>query len=226
MTSYHKALCSILEKSLVDNIWRRLEDNFYLNLGLKDIINKNKTMKQIGLFGLTAILLSLIACGETTQKNVESVIPAGWKTMDESGFSIQYPDSFELNKSGQMGMTFILLSKQTSPQDLFRENVNLIIQDLAGQNINLDRYVEISEGQIKTMITNGNIIDSKRIKTSDSEFQKVIFTGTQGQFNLKFEQYYWIVKQKAYVLTMTCEINQFDNYKEIGEKIMNSFRIK
>jgi hypothetical protein len=187
---------------------------------------KNKTMKQIKLFGLAAIFFSLIACGQTTQKNVQSEILNDWKTMDETGFTIQYPDSLELNKSGQLGMTFILLSKQTSQQDLFRENVNLIIQDLAGQNINLDKFVEISEGQIKTMITNGNIIESKRIKTSDSEFQKVIYTGTQGQFNLKFEQYYWILKQKAYVLTLTCEINQFDKYQEIGEKIMNSFKIK
>jgi len=27
-------------------------------------------------------------------------------------------------------------------------------------------------------------------------------------------------------LTLTCEQNQFDNYKEIGERIMNNFKIK
>ncbi|MBK8807831.1 MAG: hypothetical protein IPO21_14755 [Bacteroidales bacterium] len=195
-------------------------------MGLNNIMIKNKTMKKIKLFGLTSIFFSLIACGQTTQKNVQSDIPDDWKTIDESFFTIQYPDSFELNKSGQMGMSFILLSKQTSQQDLFRENVNLIIQDLTGQNINLDKYVEISEGQIRTMITNGNIIESKRIKTDDLEYQKVIYTGTQGQFKLKFEQYYLIVKQKAYILTLTCETNQFDKYQAIGEKIMNSFKIK
>lgn len=187
---------------------------------------KNNKMKLIKLFGLSAIFFSLIACGQTAQKDVQLNIPNDWKTIDESGFTIQYPDSFELNKSGHMGTTFILLSKQTSQQDLFRENVNLIIQDLTGQNINLDKYVEISEGQIKTMITNGNIIESKRMKTVDKEYQKVIFTGTQGQFNLKFEQNYWIVKQKVYVLTLTCEIDQFDEYQAIGEKIMNSFKIE
>ena len=183
-------------------------------------------MKQIKLIGLTTLFISLLACGQTTQKNVQSDIPNNWKTINEKGYMIQYPDSFDLNTSGQMGMSFILLSKQASQQDLFRENVNLMIQDLTGQNIDLDKYVEISEGQIKTMITNGNIIESKRIKAGDSEFQKVVYTGVQGQFNLKFEQYYWIVKSKAYVLTLTCELNQFDKYKEVGEKIMNSFKIK
>ena len=193
---------------------------------MKHITINKRTMKQIKLFGLTSLFISLIACGQTTQKSVPADIPNNWKAINESGYMIQYPDSFDLNTSGQMGMTFILLSKQTSQQDLFRENINLLIQDLTGQNIDLDKYVEISEGQIKTMITNGNIIESKRIKAADSEFQRVIYTGVQGQFNLKFEQYYWIVKSKAYVLTLTCEFNQFDKYNEVGEKIMNSFKIK
>ncbi|MEJ5245648.1 MAG: hypothetical protein WHV28_08080 [Bacteroidota bacterium] len=189
-------------------------------------MTKNKIMKQIKLFGVTAIFFSLIACGQTTPKNVQSDIPNDWKTIDEFNFTIQYPDSFELINSGLMGTTFILFSKQTSQQDLFLENINLIIQDLTGLNINLDKYVEISEAQVKTLITNGNIIESKRIEMGDSEYQKVIYTGTEGQYNLKFEQYYWIIKQKAYVLTLTCELNQFDKYQAIGEKIMNSFKIK
>ncbi len=189
-------------------------------------MDNNKTMKQIKLILLTAIFFSLIACGQKTQKIMQSDIPNDWKTINESGFTIQYPDSFELNKSGQMGISFILLSKQTSQQDLFRENINMVIQDLTEQNIDLNKYVEISEGQIKTMITNGNIIESKRVKADDSEFQKIVYTGVQGQFNLKFEQYYWVVNGKAYVLTLTCEISQFDKYKEVGEKIMNSFKLK
>lgn len=182
-------------------------------------------MKQIKLSVLISLLGILIAFGQTTQKRVQADVPDHWKVINDPGYMIQYPDTFELNKQGQMGTSFILLSKQVSQQDMFRENVNLIIQDLKGQNIDLNKYVEISESQIKTMITNANIIDSKRIKTGDSEFQKVIYTGVQGQFNLKFEQYYWIVKGMAYVLTLTCELNQFDKYKEVGEKIMDSFKI-
>jgi len=81
-------------------------------------------MNQIKLFGLTTIFFSLIACGQTTQKNVQSDISSDWKTIDESGFTIQYPDSLELNKSGQMGMTFILLTKQTSQQQTSSESNN------------------------------------------------------------------------------------------------------
>ena len=183
-------------------------------------------MKLIKLFGIAVLFLGLDALGQSPQSTMKTKSSDTWKTFAFNNYSIQYPDSFDLNKSGLMGTCFVLLSKQTSQGDLFRENVNLIIQDLTGKNIGLDKYVAITEGQIKSRMSNGIIIESKRINAGDSEFHKIIYSGTQGQFNLKFEQYYWIIKEKAYVLTLTCELNQFDKYKEVGEKIMNSFRVK
>jgi hypothetical protein len=122
-----------------------------------------------------------------------------------------------------MGTSFVLFSQQSSEQDQFKENVNLIIQDLSEYDLDLDKYVEISEGQIKTMITDGKIIESKRNTRNALDFQKVVYTGKQGVLNLKFEQYYWVEDEKAYVLTFTAEENQFDAYKTTGEKILNSF---
>lgn len=183
-------------------------------------------MRYFRLIGFAAVLLGAVACGQTTQEEKDVDVPDGWKVVNEKEFVIQYPDSFDLDMSGQMGMSLILLSKQVNQQDLFRENINLVIQDLSGQDIDLDKYTEISEEQIKTLITNSNIIESRRVKIDNSEFQKIIYTGTQGQFNLTFEQYYWVVKDSAYVLTLTCEEDQYQIYKDVGEEIIDSFRIK
>ena len=73
--------------------------------------------------------------------------------------------------------------------------------------------------------TEQKIIESKRITTENLNYQKVIYTGEQGMFNLKFEQYYWIVGDKAFILTLTCEESQFDNFQVKGEKVLNSFNI-
>ncbi len=188
-------------------------------------------MRQLKLLGFFALIIAFVTCGQSSQteskiEEVKTETPGNWKTLNESGYSIQYPDTFDLDKSGQMRMSFILLSKQTSQQDLFRENVNLLIQDLSGQNIDLDKYVEISEGQIKTMISDGNLIESKRLTDKNKEFQRVIYTGKQGQFDLKWQQFYWVENEQAYVLTLTCEIDQYDNYVSVGEEIMKTFMIK
>jgi hypothetical protein len=189
------------------------------------VFKNKKKMNQIKLFGLTCLFLCFLSCGQTSQKKDHTIIENGWKSIDENSFSVQYPEKWDMKKSGQMGVCLIFLSKQTSPQDKFRENVNVLIQDLSGKNIDLDKYVEISEEQIKTMITNGKLLESKRLSKNGSEFQKVIYTGEEGIYKLKFEQYYLIKNDKAYVITLTCELDQFDAYKTIGEKILNSFQL-
>ena len=146
-----------------------------------------------------------------------------WKTINDNTYSIQYPDNWELNTEKSMGTSFILFTEQTSSEDKFRENINLIIQNLEGYNLNLDDYVAISEEQISKMVTNGKIIDSKRSNKNNTEFQKVIFTGKQGLFQLKFVQYYFIKDEKAYVLTFTCEEIQYEKYIFITDQILDSF---
>ncbi len=148
-----------------------------------------------------------------------------WKSIKDNDFTIEYPENWELNKSGQMGTKFILFSKLSNSTDKFRENVNLIIQDLTGSNITLDKYVEISENQIRTLVTNGKIIETNRNTEKEFEYHKMIYTGKQGVFDLKFIQYFWVLENKAFVLTFTTEIDEFDNFVQIGKKIMNSFKI-
>jgi len=123
----------------------------------------------------------------------------------------------------QMTPTFFLFSPLSTTQDKFKENVNLVIQDLRNQNMDMDKFVRISEEQIKTMITDGEILESKRMNQNGIDFHRVVFTGRQGLFNLKYEQYYFIEKEKAYILTLTCEAAEFEKYRETGEKIMSSF---
>jgi hypothetical protein len=175
----------------------------------------------------TLLLFTFITCGQTQESNgTAKETKPNWKIFDGTDYSIQYPADWELIQSGQMGTTFILFSPLETSQDKFKDNVNLLIQDLSGHNLDLDKYAEISEGQIKTMITNSTLIESKRIKTGSEEYHRMIYVGDQGMFHLKFEQFYWIKNEKAYVLTLTCEQDKFSDYKEVGEAILNSFTFK
>lgn len=176
------------------------------------------------------LLITLVACGQTSPEkessndNNKGVV--GWKTFKGTNYSVQYPPDWELDQSGQMGTSFVLFSKLENDKDPFKENVNLLVQDLTGHNIDLDKFVEISEGQVKTMITNSTLVESTRMKSSNPEFHKMIYSGDQGIYHLKFEQYFWIINQQAYILTLTCEQTKFSDYKETGEKILNSFLFK
>lgn len=161
-----------------------------------------------------------VSSGKSEIKSTE------WKSLKENKFEIKYPSDWELDKSGFMGSSFYLLSQLSNKKDKFRENIGLMVQDLSGYNLTLDQYTELSESQLKTLITKGKIISSERIKDDKTEYQKIIYKGKQGVFNLMFEQYYWVIDNEAYVLTLTCEKKQFKKYQKFGEEILNSFEIK
>lgn len=174
---------------------------------------------------LTSLLLiPYVAVG---QNNVEQTSnTTNWKSLDHPSYSIKYPSHWELNESGEMGTSLIILSPLESEKDTFRENVNLLIQDLTGLDIDLDQYTKISEDQMKSMFTNYTLIENKRINKNNDEFHKVIYVVDNGFYLLQFEQYFRVSDDKAYVLTFTSEKEKFETYRVTGEKILNSFLLK
>lgn len=183
-------------------------------------------MKKLKLTLLFILFASLASFSQTDKNALVSKTGDLWTSLVEENYSIEYPGSWELNRPGQGGPRFLLFSKLGSAEDTFRENVNLLIQDLQGMDIDLDKYTAISEEQIKTMLEDGNIIESSRQNANGRDFQKVIYRGKYAPYDLKFEQYYWIEGGKAYVLTLTCEVSQYEAFKETGERILDSFRLK
>jgi hypothetical protein len=151
---------------------------------------------------------------------------ADWETINKSAYSIQYPDSFRLEMSEKEGSEFFLFSRKTSDSDLFVENINLGTEDVRGHNISLQRYSEISLKNLFTIVPNLKIIQNETIKTDKGDFQKIVITGEQSGLDLKWQQRVFMNRNEAYVLTMTCEETQYDNYVGIGERIMDTFKLK
>ncbi len=147
-------------------------------------------------------------------------------THSNESFSISYPIDWELKTDGATGVQFYVLSPLTSKEDLFRENVNVLTQDLKGQGIDLAQYASISEGQIPEMIPEGKIFESETKKSKAGTYHRIGFSGIQNDVLLTFLQYYFVKDEKAYVLTLTCEAGEYETYKGQGEKILASFRFK
>jgi hypothetical protein len=172
----------------------------------------------------TAIICSFVlSCTLFSQENSPQ---NNWSTLSNGEYSIQYPSDWELNESGMMGTTFIFLSPVEGETDQFRENVNMVVQDLNGEKVTMDQFVEVTTKQLQNMINDVNIQYSERVEKNGDEFHRMIYTGTQGVYNLKLEQYYFLKNGKFYVLTLTTEIVTFKKFSEIGERILDSFQLK
>ena len=148
------------------------------------------------------------------------------KTHADKDFSIKYPSNWELNSEGKMTTSFVLFAPLESAQDKFKENINLIIQDLSGYNIDLDAYTAISEQQLKKAVVNFKLIESKQIKNEKDTYHHIIYEGEQAGFKLHFQQQYRVKNNKAYVLTFTAELQSVKRFSEVATKILNSFQLK
>jgi len=124
-----------------------------------------------------------------------------------------------------MGPELFVFSPLENQNDKFSENVNVIIQDLAGQNIDLKKYKQITEGQLTNMATDGKIVESSIVKGNKGDYYKIIYSRTQGNFRLKITSLCYIKNDKAYLVTFTSEFDKYDQYNKIGQEILNSFSL-
>jgi serine/threonine-protein kinase len=176
---------------------------------------------------ISALMLLLVSCDEVQDRSQDIADEKDSLSIDNSEFYIRYPSTWTLDRSGEMGSNFILFASPDNDTDDFRENINLMIQNLAGANVDMDKFVEVSENQIKSKaMPNSQLITSERKSLADGEYHKLIYTGDQGIHHLQFEAYCWIKNEKAYVLTFTAEQVEFKNYQSIAESILDSFKLK
>ena len=72
------------------------------------------------------------------------------------------------------------------------------------------------------MIPNSKLISSQFY----DDYHEVVYQGDQNGQQLQFLQHYYVINEKAFVLTYTAEKTDFDRYLEESRKIMDSFKLK
>lgn len=167
------------------------------------------------------LLLIFSSCSDT---NRQIDVSDNWEVFKSDNYSISYPSNWEVK--GSTGFVeFFITSPLDCENDKFSENINLMIQDLSAFEMSMDEFVEVSEKQVKSLLTNGEILVSKRNDDFDLEFHIMVYSGTQGQFELTTKQYLWLLAEKAYILTFSCETDQVKIYNSVSKQIMDSFKI-
>lgn len=147
-----------------------------------------------------------------------------WYTHSNKTYKIDYPMAWKLDTTANnYGVSFFLFAPLENDSDTFRENINLIVQDPGEEKITLEEFVKISTDQIKNMLSASAILRSEKITSGGKEGWKIIYEGNQSKKELKWQQYYWVVDNKAYVLTFTAEQSSYSLFEPVAQRIMESF---
>lgn len=179
---------------------------------LNECINESSTY----LFLLLATMLSAVSAQTT---NVE------WKEYKGEKFRIQYPATWQPDASKTMGADLFLFTPLEGQTDDFRENVNIIIQDLTGQHIDLAKYKEITDQQLKNLANDLEVYESVLENAGGSQSYRVSYSMKQGKYHLRVISRCYIKGEKAYLATFTSEVDAFHQYAAVAVDVLKTFAL-
>ncbi len=138
-------------------------------------------------------------------------------------YSLNYPDSWRADTSKMFGADLFIYSPKLDSLDQFTENVNVYVQDLSGQNYFLSKMGKQSEAQIKNMVTDVEILESRLDSTSTNQYYVLKYRGRQGKFLLTTEQRYFLKNDLGVALTFTVQSGKEEEYRMTSLAILDSF---
>lgn len=145
-----------------------------------------------------------------TSKNgdVNLVLPDKWEVMDQN-----------------LGLDLVALAPAVKPDDLFRQNLNVISIKM-DTPLSLDEYYGYNVESLRELLENFDLENSQNVTIGGSPAKKIVFTHTVGPVNVKVIQYLTIVGKKAYVVTFTADTLSFDKYNQAFDDIAKSVQFK
>ena len=148
------------------------------------------------------------------------------KYKDENqGFSIQYPASWEASTKVE-GTAVIFLSPSEGALDIFRENVNVVIQDLSKNPVDIKEYSETALKQLESAFDTGfQIVESGEARLAKTPAYHVVYLVKSKDIELKIMHVWTVIGLKAYQLTYTALSNKYDENLGKVEKMINSFAV-
>jgi len=142
------------------------------------------------------------------------------------GYSIKYPSTWTMEKNSQ-GASVVFFTALESELDFFKENVNVVIQDISGNPMNIAQYSKLAMDQMAGVFgSNFEIVEKESTYLDDRPAFKIIFLGKGPEFTIKYKVIMAVEDVFAYQITYTSLTSTYDKYVDKVDKIIESFTIK
>ncbi len=184
--------------------------------------------KSLFIFLFAAIILiGNAALSENTtlqEQEGESSVQTQTFVSNDSGYTVEFPEQWEVMK-GVMGTDVVALAPKLDPEDLFRENVNIIFTQLEFP-ITKEEYYGFNLKSLEQLLVDFDLEESTDVQIDGVDARVIVFTHTMAIVNAKVMQYLILDENRAYVMTFTSDPIDFESYRPKFEEITNSFRFK
>ena len=142
-------------------------------------------------------------------------------------FEISYPPEWSMIEN-EAGAAAIFYSPLENELDVFKENVNIVIQDLSAKPMPLEQYTKTAINQMKVVFKEKmEVLESTPVYIGGLQGHKFVFMGAGNDGDLKFMSMWTIKGETAFQFTYTGlkAGDDWDQYKKVADKMAKSFKI-
>ncbi|GEM_PF-3568951 len=155
----------------------------------------------------------------------EEVVPEGFVTYtdDTHDIYVYHPEDWTVKEVDET--TFGFVSPKASEEDPFMENVGIQIIDLSGHSITLEEYGQLLIDQATSDVADFELLSSELVP-GDGDYVDsyyIEYDGTQNGLPMAYDTTLMIDGDRGFILTYTAEQDNFDQYVDIANQIMDSF---
>ena len=137
-------------------------------------------------------------------------------------YTIDVPEGWTI-KEGCTEADCSFLALQDNNQDTFLENINIMVADSPAKNYSAEKYTDFSIGYLPSVVENFELLERKKLPNNASV---IIYKGLKSGYQQTWKQYYYIIKEKMYIITFTAETPRFDEYIDKIQKNLDSFKVR
>ena len=150
-----------------------------------------------------------------------------YKDQGDVGLSIRYPKTWTAAPYTN-GTLVTFYSPLENSLDVFKENVNIVLQDMSEEKraLDLKQYTEIAINQMQAVFKkNFVLLESKPTLMNGIPGHRIVFLAKGGESDLKVKCIWAIKAKRAYQFTYGALASQYDKYVGQVDAMLRSIQI-
>lgn len=173
-------------------------------------------------FGFIILSTTTLSAQKIDSLNLKNELKI--KYLDKKEYKIAIPENWTVDKDCKDDLCSLFSPSDTlSYYDIFIENLNITVAKLPTASYTAENYSTYSRGYLPTVVKNYKLLNKKKLKPNVSMIE---FTGIKNNFDQTWQQYYFVKRQKVYILTFAIETKKYAYYTSNYKNIFNTFILK
>lgn len=139
-------------------------------------------------------------------------------------FSIKYPAQWDKVVAPQGGAAVVFVSPKENALDIFRENVNVTVQDVPGHIASLKSFTDQMLTQMSAVFNNMSVVENKQIDMGGRPAMWVVFEAQKPDAIRVLTVVTIKGAQHAYILTYVASARKYPQYLPFVQEMVRSFK--